>query len=77
VVNNAVIGYAYRLDRSKPLPEIDLINSDGMVSQGIYACSGDRLVWAERWQSDGPRPTRFTSEAGSNVTLWTLRRVKK
>jgi uncharacterized protein (TIGR03067 family) len=69
---------AYRLDRSKPMPEIDLIGSGGeVISRGVFACPGDSLVWAESMKSDGPRPKGLSSEAGSGVQLWTLHRVKK
>jgi hypothetical protein len=64
-----------RMDNSKPMPEIDLISSDGMVSRGICVCTGDRLLWADGgWV--GQRPKGLSSEAKSDVGLWTLRRVK-
>jgi hypothetical protein len=68
---------AYRWGHSAWPPQLDGITPDGQVLQGVYVCSGDRLIWAERAKSDGPRPTAFVSEAGSGVRLRVLRRVKE
>jgi uncharacterized protein (TIGR03067 family) len=67
----------YRLDRLASPSQIGLIGGHGESHCGIYICSGDRLVLAYTLRSDERRPTQFTSEPGSGVVLWTLRRVKK
>jgi uncharacterized protein (TIGR03067 family) len=67
--------FGYRLDRSKPTPEIDLISPGGGVRRGIYVLKGGQLIWADTEQ-DGPRPKSLSSEPGSGVWLLTLRRLK-
>jgi uncharacterized protein (TIGR03067 family) len=67
---------AYRLDRSKPMPEIDEVSEGGNALRGIYTCTGDRLIVAETRRMGGPRPKAFESEPGSGVRLWILRRIK-
>ena len=62
----------FTLDTSKKPKQID-INADGKMIQAIYELDGDKLkVCAAMPGAD--RPTDFTTKAGSNRMLVTLKR---
>jgi uncharacterized protein (TIGR03067 family) len=67
----------YRIDRRKTPTEIEFVNEDGGVStRGILRVQGDSMQLAFR-DRDQNLPQDFASEPGSNVTLITLRRLRK
>jgi uncharacterized protein (TIGR03067 family) len=48
----------------------------GHWSPGIYSLEGDVFTWCSAGGSNTIRPTRFSSQPGSNQSLMVLRRVK-
>jgi uncharacterized protein (TIGR03067 family) len=66
----------YTLDLYQSPPVVDLHYADGLgVGRGVYHRDAGLLEWAEA-PEDGGRPARTASEAGSRVTLRTLRRAR-
>jgi uncharacterized protein (TIGR03067 family) len=72
----ALVG-TYTLDLYQTPPVVDLHYAGGsVVGRGVYRRGAGLLEWAEA-PDDGGRPAGAASEAGSRVTLRTLRRAKK
>jgi uncharacterized protein (TIGR03067 family) len=67
------------LDPAKKLKELNAKNTEGAAKgytlKGVYELEGDNLkiCWGMK---GGPRPTGFTTSAGSGRRLWVLKREK-
>jgi uncharacterized protein (TIGR03067 family) len=53
------------------------LHRGGRIRAGIACVSDDHMVWAYVRRSGRTRPATLDSPKGSDVVLWTLRRVKK
>jgi hypothetical protein len=63
-----------RADPSADPPRIDVTAPEGVLHRTAYRRGGDAVFWA--WgRVGGPLPSSF--EPAENVTVWTLRRLKR
>jgi uncharacterized protein (TIGR03067 family) len=71
-----VVRIKYKVDPAKKPAEFEWIPMEGEPPvAGIYTVERDTLVLCV--DEAGTRPTKFESPAGSQVTLWTFKRVPK
>ena len=71
-----VVRIKYKIDPTKKPAEFDWISVEGKQPvPGICKVEEDTLVLCV--DEAGTRPTKFESPAGSQVTLWTFKRVPK
>jgi uncharacterized protein (TIGR03067 family) len=68
-----------KLDPSKKPRAIDLTITEGENKGksilGIYQLDKDGLKWCTASAGDDERPTGFTSKSGSNIALYTFKKV--
>lgn len=67
---------SFSIDPNSNPKAIDTKHPEGRTSRGIYRLDGDRLTWCDPGHADLPRPTEFSTPAGTPQTLWTFERVK-
>jgi uncharacterized protein (TIGR03067 family) len=67
----------YQVNAATVPAELDWYEDEETVHHSIWKMDGDTLIISHNTLAGEPRPTSFTSPAGSNWFLLTLKRIKK
>jgi len=66
----------YKLDPAKKPKQIDLLFGEGRTTKGVYHLEGDTLKLCAEKETDGERPTEFSTKHGTTHFLVVLKKKK-